>query len=146
MALVVHIVVKGWYNSRSIPPKLKHVIMNWNWDGSLGSGMPFHNKHCARPDTSVRGGTTAVVIKHSMHDDVIKWKHFPHYWPFVWGIHRSPVNSRHKGQWRGDLVFSLICAWINGRVNNGEAGVLRRCRLHVDFTVIWPLLKWEMHN
>ena len=21
------------------------------------------------------------------HDDVIKWKHFPHYWPFVWGIH-----------------------------------------------------------
>ena len=27
------------------------------------------------------------------HDDVIKWKHFPHYWPFVQGIHRSPVNS-----------------------------------------------------
>ena len=25
------------------------------------------------------------------HDDVIKWKHFPRYWPFVRGIHRSPV-------------------------------------------------------
>ena len=24
------------------------------------------------------------------HDDVIKWKHFPHYWPLVWGIHLSP--------------------------------------------------------
>ena len=35
------------------------------------------------------------------HDDVIKWKHFPRHWPFVWGIHRSPVNSPHKGQWRG---------------------------------------------
>ena len=35
------------------------------------------------------------------HDDVIKWKHFPRYWPFVRGIHRSPVNSPHKGQWRG---------------------------------------------
>ena len=22
------------------------------------------------------------------HDDVIKWKHFLRYWPFVWGIHR----------------------------------------------------------
>ena len=30
------------------------------------------------------------------HDDVIKWKHFPRYWPFVRGIHRSPVNSPHK--------------------------------------------------
>ena len=39
------------------------------------------------------------------HDDVIKWKHFPRYWPFVWGIHRSPVNSPHKGQWRGALMF-----------------------------------------
>ena len=27
------------------------------------------------------------------HDDVIKWKHFPRYWPFVREIHRSPVNS-----------------------------------------------------
>ena len=25
----------------------------------------------------------------TLHDDVIKWKHFPRYWPFVWGIHRS---------------------------------------------------------
>ena len=46
-----------------------------------------------------------------MHDDVIKWKHFSRYWPFVRGIHRSPVNSPHKGQWRGALMFSLICAW-----------------------------------
>ena len=34
---------------------------------------------------------------HTWHDDVIKWKHFPRYWPFVGGIHRSPVNSPHKG-------------------------------------------------
>ena len=39
--------------------------------------------------------------------------------------HRSPVNSPHKGQWRGALMFSLICAWINGWVNNREAGDLR---------------------
>ena len=45
----------------------------------------------------------------SRYDDIIKWKHFPRYWPFVRGIHRPPVNSPHKGQWRGALMFSLIC-------------------------------------
>ena len=61
---------------------------------------------------------------------------FSHYWPFVRGIHRSPVNSPHKGQWRGALMFSLICAWINGWVNNREAGDLRRHYAHYDVTVI----------
>ena len=70
------------------------------------------------------------------HDDVIKWKHFPHYWPFVRGIHRSPVNSPHKGQWRGALMFPLICVWINGWVNNREAGDLRRYRAHYDVIVM----------
>ena len=44
------------------------------------------------------------------HDDVIKWNHFQRYWPYVWGIHQSPVNSPHKGQWRGALIYSLRCA------------------------------------
>ena len=44
---------------------------------------------------------------HSTHDDVIKWTHFPRYWSFVRGIHQSPVNSPHKGQWRGALMFYL---------------------------------------
>ena len=70
------------------------------------------------------------------HDDVIKWKNFPCYWPFVRGIHRSPVNSPHKGQWRGALMFSLIWVWINGWVNNGEAGDLRRYRAHYDVLVM----------
>ena len=72
------------------------------------------------------------VATDSQHDDVIKWKHFPSYWPFVRGIHRSPVNSPHKGQWRGALMFSLIWAWINGWVNNREAGDLSRHRTHYD--------------
>ena len=70
------------------------------------------------------------------HDEVIKWKHFPRNWPSVRGIHRSPVNSPHKSQWRGALIFSLICVWINGWVNNGEAGDLRRYRAHYDVTVM----------
>ena len=70
------------------------------------------------------------------HDDVIKWKHFPRYWPFVRRIHRSPVNSPHKGQWRGALMFSLICTRINDWVNNREAGDLRRHQAHCDVIVM----------
>ena len=72
----------------------------------------------------------------AIHDDVIKWRHFPRHWPFVRGFHRSPVNSLHKGQWRGALMFSLICVWINGWVNNREAGDLRRYRAHYKVTVM----------
>ena len=78
----------------------------------------------------------SIIDECKEHDDVIKWKHFPRYLPFVRGIHRSPVNSPHKGQWRGALMFSLICVWINGWVNNREAGDLRRYRVHYDVAVM----------
>ena len=73
------------------------------------------------------------------HDNVIKWKYLPCYWPFVRGIQRSPVNSPHKGRWCGALMFPLICAWINVCANNREAGDLRRHRAHYDVTV---MCKW----
>ena len=72
------------------------------------------------------------------HYDVIKWKHFPRNWPFVRGIHWSAVNSPHKGQWRGALMFSLICVWINDWVNNRDAGDLKRYRAHYDVIVMNP--------
>ena len=73
------------------------------------------------------------------HDDVIKWKHFSRYWPFVRGIHRSPMNlwsSSHKGQSRRFLLLYLIfvCA------NCWAAGGLRRYSVHYDVTVMH--LKW----
>ena len=92
-------------------------------------------------ETSVRlvnryHGFCRPTFNSHLHDDVIKRKNFPRYWPFVWGIHRSPVNSPHKGQWRGALMFTLICDRINGWVNNGEAGDLRRNRAHYDVIVM----------
>ena len=79
------------------------------------------------------------IICYYTHDDVIKWKHFPRYWPFVRGIHRSPVISPHKGEWRGALMLSLICVWINGWLNNHKAGDLWRHRAHYDATVLHNL-------
>ena len=69
------------------------------------------------------------------HDDLIKWKHFRRYWPFV-----------HKVQWHGALMFSLICAWTNSWANNGDAGDLRRYRGHYDVVIMilefraWPVI------
>ena len=84
----------------------------------------------------VYGRNEFVHVIQTLNDDVIKWKHFPCHWPFVRGIHWSPVNSPHIGQWRRTLVFCLTCAWINGWVNNREAGDLRRHRDHYDVTVM----------
>ena len=93
-------------------------------------------RHCNVGNESALSNTVEFHIIAPQHDDVIKWKHFPRYWPFVRGIHRSPVNSPHKGQRRGALMFSLICVWINGWVNDREAGDLRRYHAHYDYTVM----------
>ena len=74
----------------------------------------------------------------AVHGDVIKLKHFPPYWPFVRGIHRWLVNSPHKGQWRGALIFFFLSTrWINGWVNNREAGDLRCQRAHYHVIVMY---------
>ena len=86
-------------------------------------------------DIAVNTDDTAKYMN-TGHDDVIKWNYLLRNWPFVRGIHRPPVNSPHKGQWRGDLMFSLICARINGWVNKRGAGDLRRHRTHYDVTVM----------
>ena len=58
--------------------------------------------------------------------------------------------SRKKGQWRDALMSSLICDWINGWVNNREAGDLRCNGAHYDVTVmIWTFrskLHWNFNQ
>ena len=73
-----------------------------------------------------------ISIQCCFHDDVI-WE--PRYWPFVRGIHRLPVDSPHKGKWRGALMFSLICAWTNDWTNNQDAGDLRHISPRMYFIV-----------
>ena len=98
---------------------------------------------CVHTTYSDQGGITAAgignLVPSSLHEDVIKWKHFPRYWPFVRGIHRSPVNSPHKGQRHGALMFSLICTWTDSWANNGDACDLRCYRAHYDVIVMHRL-------
>ena len=93
-------------------------------------------KYCRCPSgratrrSSPVNALTSVVFKNRL---VIKWKRFPRNRPFV------PVNSPHKGQWRGALIFSLISVWINGWVNKREAGDLTRHRGHYDVNIMIKL-------
>ena len=81
--------------------------------------------------------TSNIIVSDSIHDDVIKWRHFTRCFPFMWGIHQWPVNSLHKGQWRGTSMLCLIYVWKkNGWVANRDADDLIRCRAHYDVTVM----------
>ena len=78
------------------------------------------------------------------HDDVIKWEHFPRYWPLVRGIHRDRWIPRTKASDAELWCFSLICAWINDWVNNREAGDLKRHLGHYDVMVMfncWAVMR-----
>ena len=78
------------------------------------------------------------------YNDIIKWKHFPCYWPFVRGINWSPMNSPHKCQCRGALMLSLICACTNDWVNNRAARWVEtqsrplwcHCNYHTRYTIL----------
>ena len=112
---------------------------------SIGSDSGLvPNKHQAIIWTILAYFTDAY-IRHST--STTRWRHqmetLSALLAIVRGIHRSPVNSPHKGQWRGALMFSLICTWINGWVNNGEAGDLRRHRDHFDVIVLSICRPWS---
>ena len=85
--------------------------------------------------------TTDDIFSPQSNDHISWWRHqmetFSALLALCAGNSPVPVNSPHKGQWRGALMFSLICARINDWVNNREAGDLRRHRGHYDVNVIW---------
>ena len=117
----------GWANNRHAADLRRHrthygIIVMW----LHGTGkMPRLLRR--REETSLNVG------RDLQHNNNIQ--HFKRY---VW--YRSPVNSPHKGQWRGALIFSLICARIKSCANKREAGGLRRYRAHYGVTVMWSTM------
>ena len=56
------------------------------------------------------------------------------------GIHRSPMNSPHIGQWRGALMFFFYLG-LNKRLSkNPGDGDFRRYRSHYDVTVMYTYI------
>ena len=80
-------------------------------DVSWGVAIVIHNVcEChasSKPEIYESEFDTGTIHRWAVlwnHDDVIKWKHFLRYWPFVRKIHLLPVNSAHRGQWCGALM------------------------------------------
>ena len=96
-----------------------------------GSLSPTNSQRCPieRPKwhfVSLHAESSLMLCSQLLyHDDAMKWKHFPRYWPFC--VQR-PVTRM--------LMFSLICAWIKAWVKNREAGNLRHHRAHYDVIVM----------
>ena len=119
-----------WLLPREISPKMQANF--WCFDSSL---IPL----CHSPSALKHAEADGPM---STNDDVIKRKHLPRYWPFIRGCTVYPVDSLHKMQWRGALMFSLICAWINGLANTRDGGHLGRHRAHYDVTVMYLFHHW----
>ena len=86
-----------------------------------------------------RCGSTEYRVSHT-HDDVIKWKHFPRYWPFVWPVTGLLYWWQVTGEFPSQrLVARSFDVFFNLRLNlanNGDAGDFRRHRAHYDVTVM----------
>ena len=114
------------FTSRYIPVLL-HVCTDSGEINLLLQTWKIWPIYCMNPQRTVlftKHSTKTLcsfVVCTAFRVDVIKREHFPRYWPFVRGIHRSPVNSPHKGQWSGSLMVSLIRACTKSWVNNGDA-------------------------
>ena len=76
---------KGTPFPYSLPSYKINLSSGWSKDCTFFTSLPLH-------------ACLVMYLWKSWHDDVIKWKHFPRYWPFVWGVHRWPVKSPHKGR------------------------------------------------
>ena len=121
---------------------------SWLW---RKSALLYCFKRCLKGQPISISLITLIDVQyhHSLNTDdficssVSWWRHqmetFSALLALVRGIQRSQVNSPHKGHWPAAFMFSLICTWTNGWVNNQDAGDLRRHRAHCDVTIMYPM-------
>ena len=59
--------------------------------------------------------------------DVMIWKHFPHYWPFVRRIHRSPANQTGLVMWCFGFHFIMLNRLLNKQYDDWRFETHWRC-------------------
>ena len=110
-----------WKIKHIILPKIVHqtpistsFLFDELWpESQITQGNQMTHEYCTTMEMALWGWTPRICPwwRHQMQT-------FPRHLCFVRGDHRSPVNSPHKGQWRGDLVFSLRGLCLNKRLRN----------------------------
>ena len=108
------------------------------WSTPIKAWAKQSFRECVRPHTYINTPGQHGFSRANQHSSL--WRHqmatFPRYWSFVKWIHWSPVDSPHKSQGHGALMFPLICAWTNAWTNYPDAGDLRRHQAHYDVTLM----------
>ena len=125
----------SWTQNRSSLHHIFATILN------ILSNLQNHSNllHIIRPSLPVFPGEIDSLVWNLF--SVTWWRHQMETFSVLLALCAcNTVNFPHKGQWRRALVFSLICAWINGCVNNREAGDLRRHRAYYDFIVMYDMI------
>ena len=110
---------------------------NWNitWNDRymvFAKGCHQHVKMCSE----ICHFTPVVDLMPTLSWRRHQMKTFPVLLALCDGNPPPQVDSPHKGQWRGALMLSSICAWTNGWANNRAAGDLRCHRAHYNITVM----------
>ena len=117
--------------SFGLTPKMWQASFCANHDGSLMGD-------CIHVEQSVNVSNAGLRYR---HEDVVPWKCLPHYWPFVRGIHRSPVDSPHKGSVMPmfGVFFDIslnrmsnkhsICRWLKTPLRSCEITVMHNPNL-----------------
>ena len=75
---------------------------------------------------------SSVSIK--SHDDVIKWKYFPRYWPFARRIHRSPVDYKRLSKQSRRRLFEMPSHSLWRHCN---VSLLCTIQCRTTFSVLW---------
>ena len=76
-----------------------------------------------------------------LHEAVMTWKCFSHFWSFVQENHWSSVDSLHNGPVCGALMRSLMLTWISCWTNSCIACYLRCEWYSCDVTVMYTLYR-----
>ena len=123
---------------------LELIVNNANW---VDAPVPINllQSFCR----TIKVGQEVVHITEDWESVKLRWRREVEVSGKTWWRHQMETFSTftdhlcgeftgplHKGQWHGAMIFSLMCAWINGWVNNREAGDLRRHRAHYDVIVM----------
>ena len=82
-----------------------------------------------------------ILLSHATRSrNMIWWRHQMEIFSALLAICEGNPSASggfpSQSQWRGALMFSLICTWTNGWANNRVTGDLRRHRAHYDVHIM----------
>ena len=121
------------YLSREITLTVTPNVTRFWW---LGQGARFYQN--VSVVASARAPTGIYDTSHCNYSVYVtgesRWRHQMETFSALLALFAG--NSPHKGQWRVALMFSLICTWTHGWVNNRDSGELRCHCAHYDVTVM----------